>query len=129
MQTPVKMILVGDSAAQFMLGFDSTLPAEMDFMVTMMARYPNVRDKYSNYEKNPTTLDCFKLTMDRYPLMKDFVEFKVGDSKDINLEDNKFDFVLIDGDHSYEGVKSDFLKIRPYVRSGGVICFHDDSDH
>jgi 3-methyl-2-oxobutanoate hydroxymethyltransferase len=34
-QTNVKMILVGDSAAQFMLGFDSTLPATMDFMVAI----------------------------------------------------------------------------------------------
>jgi 3-methyl-2-oxobutanoate hydroxymethyltransferase len=31
------MILVGDSAAQVMLGYDSTLPATMDFMVTITA--------------------------------------------------------------------------------------------
>jgi len=31
----VEMILVGDSAAQIMLGHDSTLPATMDFMVTI----------------------------------------------------------------------------------------------
>jgi len=36
-QTPVDMILVGDSAAQLMLGFDSTLPATMDFMVAITA--------------------------------------------------------------------------------------------
>jgi 3-methyl-2-oxobutanoate hydroxymethyltransferase len=36
-QTGVKMILVGDSAAQAMLGFDSTLPATMDFMVAITA--------------------------------------------------------------------------------------------
>ncbi len=34
-QTDVQMILVGDSAAQFVLGFDSTLPATMDFMVAI----------------------------------------------------------------------------------------------
>jgi 3-methyl-2-oxobutanoate hydroxymethyltransferase len=33
----VDMILVGDSAAQIMLGYDSTLPATMDFMVTITA--------------------------------------------------------------------------------------------
>ncbi len=33
----VEMILVGDSAAQIMLGYDSTLPATMDFMVTITA--------------------------------------------------------------------------------------------
>ncbi|MEE9369958.1 MAG: 3-methyl-2-oxobutanoate hydroxymethyltransferase [Sedimentisphaerales bacterium] len=36
-QTGVQMILVGDSAAQLMLGFDSTLPATMDFMVAITA--------------------------------------------------------------------------------------------
>ena len=34
-QTDVQMLLVGDSAAQVVLGFDSTLPATMDFMVTI----------------------------------------------------------------------------------------------
>jgi 3-methyl-2-oxobutanoate hydroxymethyltransferase len=33
----IEMILVGDSAAQIMLGHDSTLPATMDFMVTISA--------------------------------------------------------------------------------------------
>ena len=33
----VEMILVGDSAAQIMLGYDSTLPATMDYMVTITA--------------------------------------------------------------------------------------------
>lgn len=36
-QTDIEMILVGDSAAQVMLGFDSTLPATMDFMVAITA--------------------------------------------------------------------------------------------
>lgn len=34
-QTDVQMIIVGDSAAQIMLGFESTLPATMDFMVAI----------------------------------------------------------------------------------------------
>jgi len=36
-QTQVQMILVGDSAAQVVLGFDSTLPAKMDFMLAITA--------------------------------------------------------------------------------------------
>jgi len=36
-QSNVDIILVGDSAAQLMLGFDSTLPATMDLMVTLTA--------------------------------------------------------------------------------------------
>ncbi len=36
-QADVDMVLVGDSAAQILLGFDSTLPATMDFMVAITA--------------------------------------------------------------------------------------------
>ncbi len=36
-QTDTQMILVGDSAAQVLLGFDSTLPATMDFQVAITA--------------------------------------------------------------------------------------------
>lgn len=37
----------------------------------------------------------------------------------------EIDFLFIDGDHSYEGVKADFLTYGPLVRKGGVIAFHD----
>ncbi len=36
-QAGIEMMIVGDSAAQLMLGYDSTLPATMDFMVTITA--------------------------------------------------------------------------------------------
>jgi cephalosporin hydroxylase len=35
------------------------------------------------------------------------------------------DFLFIDGDHSYEGVKRDFELWSPLVRSGGIIVLHD----
>jgi predicted O-methyltransferase YrrM len=35
------------------------------------------------------------------------------------------DFLLIDGDHTYEGVKQDFLMYAPLVRKGGIVAFHD----
>jgi cephalosporin hydroxylase len=41
------------------------------------------------------------------------------------LKGNKLDFLFIDGDHSYEGVKQDFKMYAPLVRSGGIIAFHD----
>jgi len=41
------------------------------------------------------------------------------------LRDNKVDFLFIDADHSYEGVKKDFEMYSPLVRKGGIIAFHD----
>jgi predicted O-methyltransferase YrrM len=35
------------------------------------------------------------------------------------------DFLFIDGDHSYEGVKQDFEMYSPLVRKGGLVAFHD----
>jgi predicted O-methyltransferase YrrM len=35
------------------------------------------------------------------------------------------DVLFIDGDHSYEGVRSDYETYRDLVRDGGVIGFHD----
>ena len=35
------------------------------------------------------------------------------------------DFLFIDADHTYEGVKRDFEMYAPLVRPGGLIAFHD----
>lgn len=39
------------------------------------------------------------------------------------------DLLFIDADHSYEGVKKDFLSYRHLARPGGVIVFHDILDN
>ena len=39
------------------------------------------------------------------------------------------DFLFIDGDHSYEGVKADFESYLPLVRPGGMIALHDIKDN
>ena len=41
------------------------------------------------------------------------------------LRGNALDFVFIDGDHTYEGVKQDFELYSPLVRRGGIIALHD----
>lgn len=41
------------------------------------------------------------------------------------LKGKQIDFLFIDGDHTYEGVKEDFIMYSPLVRKGGVIAFHD----
>lgn len=39
------------------------------------------------------------------------------------------DFLFIDGDHSYEGVKRDYEMYSRLVRPGGLIAFHDICEH
>lgn len=41
------------------------------------------------------------------------------------LAGQQFDLLFIDGDHTYQGVKQDFLSYRHLVREGGIIVFHD----
>jgi predicted O-methyltransferase YrrM len=44
------------------------------------------------------------------------------------LQGHQLDFLFIDGDHSYEGVREDFMMYSPLVRDGGLIAFHDIAD-
>jgi len=45
------------------------------------------------------------------------------------LGDEKLDFLFIDGDHSYGGVKKDFEMYSELVGEKGVIAFHDVAEH
>lgn len=59
-----------------------------------------------------------------------------GDSRSLTIRQRvsailkhlPLDFLFIDGDHSYEGVKSDYRNYRPLVKPGGFIAFHDIKD-
>jgi predicted O-methyltransferase YrrM len=41
------------------------------------------------------------------------------------LNGQQLDFLFIDGDHTYNGVRTDFELHSPLVRPGGVVAFHD----
>lgn len=45
------------------------------------------------------------------------------------LRQEKIDFLYIDGDHSYEGVKQDFKTYGQFVARGGIVAFHDIMYH
>jgi len=56
--------------------------------------------------------------------------FIYGDSADVNVISQaanygRFDAVFIDGNHSYEYVKSDYQHYSPFVKQGGIVAFHD----
>lgn len=41
------------------------------------------------------------------------------------IADGSLDFVFVDADHSYEGVKRDIADWTPKVRKGGIVFGHD----
>jgi cephalosporin hydroxylase len=41
------------------------------------------------------------------------------------LRGHPLDLLFIDGDHSYDGVKADFVNYSPLLRPGGLIVLHD----
>jgi predicted O-methyltransferase YrrM len=60
--------------------------------------------------------------------LSSFVDFVLGDSKEqipLKMKDQTFDFVLIDGEHSYLQTKADLECVIQQVRPGGCIAFHD----
>jgi len=44
------------------------------------------------------------------------------------LNSKEIDFLFIDGDHTYEGVKQDYIMYSSLVKKGGYIAFHDIND-
>ena len=45
------------------------------------------------------------------------------------LAGRALDYLFIDGDHTYDGVKKDFDLYAPFVRTGGIIALHDIFAH
>lgn len=41
------------------------------------------------------------------------------------VSEGTYDLIMIDGDHSYEGVKTDFELYRPLLSRNGIMVFHD----
>lgn len=66
--------------------------------------------------------DCSDVVKDEK--LKENWTFIQGDSKTISWN-KEIDVLLIDGDHSYDGVKADFERFVPFVKEGGLILMHD----
>jgi predicted O-methyltransferase YrrM len=73
----------------------------------------------------------------RFALPGQNVRLLRGDSQDQGIVDGlqrilgqrSIDFLFIDGDHSYEGVKKDHQTYAKFVRRRGIIAFHDVAPH
>jgi predicted O-methyltransferase YrrM len=88
----------------FMEGYDNgdTTSYQFDFS--------NVYETYIERTKDYTNIKTLKITSDE--------GYKV-------LKYNEFDFVYIDGVHTYDQVKKDIQNYLPFIKKGGVIGGHD----
>lgn len=83
---------------------------------------------YETYEK----WDFAAITkeyMDRMMQFMSRVETLVMDTEEAALkyEDETFDFVFIDAEHTYEGVRDDIAAWYPKLKKGGIMAGHDFS--
>lgn len=60
------------------------------------------------------------INKDRWQFYMDY-SFKVH----ANFQDDVFDFIFIDGDHTYDAVAQDYELYIPKVKNGGLIFMHD----
>lgn len=110
---------------------DTAISNRCDLNILEIGCYDGGSSYYlSNYSKVMTTID------NNDPCRfnpNDFIwsnyKYISGDSHDPRMDEIfsqvEWDFVFIDGDHSYEGVKADFNNVLPYLRKNTPVAFHD----
>jgi len=64
-----------------------------------------------------------------YFIRRDSHEEKTRNLLRKKLDGRSIDFLMIDGDHRYRGVKRDFQLYAPLVRQNGLIALHDILPH
>jgi len=82
-------------------------------------------------EKDPTSYlfefdNVYQTYLDRitiYPNIQTIIE--TSDNAVKELDSETYDFIYLDGLHTYEGVKKDIQNYLPLVKKGGVIGGHD----
>lgn len=68
-----------------------------------------------------------EITLKNLEKFKDKIVTLTGESSKVcnNIKDEELDFVYIDADHKYKGIKKDIESYYPKVKIGGLICGHD----
>lgn len=72
--------------------------------------------------------DAYKTLQNKYKGQEDSVFFYKGKTENffnIAANQNYFDFIYIDADHSYQAVQQDLKNALNAIKQGGYICGHD----
>ncbi len=70
--------------------------------------------------------EVFQEFKDRIEEEKEKVKiYRMKSDDAVNILKDEYDFIYIDGLHTYEGVKQDIINYQPLLKEGGVIGGHD----
>ena len=87
------------------------------------------REVYTDFDKLKTVEDCFHLTIERHPFMNRFCKLMKADSLMLTGDAlPEIEFAYIDGDHTYEGVRSDCRLVMSKLTEDSMVVFDDYSE-
>ncbi len=69
--------------------------------------------------------DVYEKFMERTADIRNIINFRLKSDDGIKVLKRKFDFVYIDGVHTYEQVKKDIINYLPFINENGFIGGHD----
>jgi len=69
-------------------------------------------------------IELFRENMEKRGIRVKLIQ-KFSDEAISEIEDQSYDLIFIDGNHSYEYVKRDILNYLPKVKEGGILIGHD----
>lgn len=76
---------------------------------------------------DPEIDSLYEVCLSNLKPVLDYVNVINSDSVEAakNYEDGSVDFLILDGDHSFDGVKRDLEAWLPKIKEGGVLCADD----
>ncbi len=74
--------------------------------------------------KKEDVKSIFLDTINRFNIAPQIMHMTTSEAS-TKVQDNYFDLVFIDADHTYEGVKKDLVNWWPKVKRGGILAGHD----
>lgn len=112
---------IGESTSVFASYFGKVVsvdPFENDYDANDLAcQHADFKDVYNKFLENMQSFDNVKNIR------------KKSDDAIVDLKEEKYDFVYIDGMHTYDQVKKDIINYKDLIKSGGFIGGHDYSNY
>ncbi len=102
--------------------FENALEVGMGDFGGTSVLFSHVFNKVTSIDITPSVIERYMANNGSNPLLKgNLIINQNSESCDLSLLDPLgYTLLFIDGDHSYRGVKSDFLRLTPFVK-GGVL--------